>query len=297
MTVSEFVHSYVRAPRGRVPLGRSRWAAAVLIVCASVTMTPSHVAAQSAATTAAKRDSIRKADSLAKITKATTTKPATGTTSKPATTAAPSTKPATTAPAAKPASTGTAKPATTTTAPATRKPNTAKAVEPVITTFPFDDGAHTVSFYAGASSAGLGFGTGPVVGAVWRLAAPTHASRLRADFIGAHYSQTPPGFTGSTTLQQATLTHIGATASLDWSPFERPSMRPYLSVGGGVMRFQASGPAGTNGTIANGVFASTTDMAAIFGVGVQLNSRIFVEARFITVGDFHSIPFTAGVRF
>lgn len=284
----------------RACVDQTRRVSLVFVLCTVVALSPSHSAAQSAATTAAKRDSVRKADSLAKITKTTTSKPASGTTTaKPTTTtAAPktTTKAPAATPAAKPAATGTARPTTSTT-PAKGKAATATAGEPVVTTFPFDDGVHTLSFYAGASSAGLGFGTGPVVGAVWRLAAPTRASRLRADFIGAHYSQTPPDFGGSTIAQQASLTHVGATMSVDWSPVERSFMRPYLSVGGGVMRFQASGPAGTNSTIANGVFASTTDAAAIVGLGLQLNARIFVEARFITVGDFHAIPFTAGVRF
>lgn len=160
------------------------------------------------------------------------------------------------------------------------------------------DGGPALGLYAGASNAGLGFGIGPTLGAAWRFAAPMPSLRLRADVMGSHYSQTASALAGGAAItQSASLTHLGATLSAELSLSSRRTLRPYLLAGGGVFRFQAAGPSGSNGTLANGVFASTTDAAAIAGLGVQLNPRFYVEARYLTVGDFHTIPITAGVRF
>jgi hypothetical protein len=155
-----------------------------------------------------------------------------------------------------------------------------------------------VGLYGGASAAGLGFGVGPVLGLAWRFAAPTSSLRLRADLMGSHYSQTASPLGGGAAItQSATLTHLGASLLAELSLSSSRTMRPYLVVGGGVFRFQASGPSGSNGAIANGVFTSTTDAAGIAGIGLQLNPRLYIEARYLTVGDFHTIPITAGVRF
>jgi hypothetical protein len=160
------------------------------------------------------------------------------------------------------------------------------------------DAPHAVSAYVGAASAGLGFGTGPIAGVMWQLTAPNPDLRLRIDLTAARYSQTATTLVGAPPVSDpASLTHAGASLTADWSPVRRRTMRPYLSAGAGVFRFQASGPAGSNSTILNGEFASTTDVAGIFGLGLQLNARIVLEARYITVGDFHTIPITAGVRF
>jgi len=309
---------------------RSRAALSVILSCAAAlilgtaALVPA-LAAQSSTPPRTRSDSIasRKADSVAKAaakakpstvtpaagktTAPTTARPASTAATKAATTTAP-TKAATTTAPTKAATTKTDKAASppTTSRPVTsgaataprRAPPKAVASKSSNAIIPLDDGGHAVSLYGGASAGALGFGTGPVVGVVWRIAAPTSATRLRADIIGAHYSQTAPAFAGSAPIaQQASLTHAGVTVSLDFSPIQRRTMRPYLTVGGGVMRFQASGPAGANGTIANGVFTSTTDVAGVIGAGLQLNSRIYIEGRYMTVGDFHSIPFTAGVRF
>jgi hypothetical protein len=122
--------------------------------------------------------------------------------------------------------------------------------------------------------------------------------RLRADVMASHYSQTASALAGGTAItQSSSLTHLGATLSAELSLNSRRTMRPYVIAGGGVFRFQASGPSGSNGSLANGVFTSTTDVAAIAGLGLQLNPRLYIEARVVTVGDFHTIPITAGVRF
>ena len=160
-----------------------------------------------------------------------------------------------------------------------------------------DDGP-AIGVYVGASSAGLGFGTAPVVGVGIRLAAPTASLRLRGELLGAHYRQTAPARAGGPVItDQASLTHVGAALSLVLNLSSSRSMRPYIVIGGGVFRFQATGQAGGNGAIVNGVFASTTDVAGIGGLGLQLTPRFIIEARYLTVGDFHTVPITVGVRF
>ena len=160
-----------------------------------------------------------------------------------------------------------------------------------------DDGP-AIGVYVGASSAGLGFGTAPVVGVGIRLAAPTASLRLRGELMGAHYSQTAPARAGGPVItDQASLRHVGAALSLVLNLSSSRSMRPYIMMGGGVFRFQATGQAGGNGAVVNGVFASTTDVAGIGGVGLQLTPRFIIEARYLTVGDFHTVPITVGVRF
>ena len=160
-----------------------------------------------------------------------------------------------------------------------------------------DDGP-AIGVYVGASSAGLGFGTAPVVGVGIRLAAPTASLRLRGELLGAHYRQTAPARAGGPVItDQASLRHVGAALSLVPNLSSSRSMRPYIMMGGGVFRFQATGQAGGNGAVVNGVFASTTDVAGIGGVGLQLTPRFIIEARYLTVGDFHTVPITVGVRF
>ena len=288
--------------------------------------TAEKVAATKAA--AAKRDSVARADSIAKVAKAkqataaATKSGGTKTAAKPATTVPASSTTKSAAATAKPggaaadpkAASGSsvAKPGSTTTAaPAVGKPSSGakpsgaksssgakkKSTEGEVRHAALDDGPAR-ALYVGASSAGLGFGTAPFVGLSLRLASPIAAATLRADIMGAHYGQTAVPFAGAPPIsEQATLTHVGAALSLVFNLGSRPSMRPYLILGGGVFRFQASGQAGKNGTLANGVFASTTDVAGIGGVGLQLTPRFTVEARYVTVGDFHTLPITIGVRF
>jgi hypothetical protein len=64
-----------------------------------------------------------------------------------------------------------------------------------------------------------------------------------------------------------------------------------------VFRFQGSGPAGDNGDVSGGVFASTTDVAGFGGVGVRFSRRVFLEGRFLSVGDFYSVPLVVGLQF
>lgn len=95
----------------------------------------------------------------------------------------------------------------------------------------------------------------------------------------------------------SSLTHVGVSAGLEATLRRAPGMRPYIGVAAGVYRFQASGPAG-KAAIRNGdVYASTTDVAGIVTAGVRLTDRLFVEGRYLTVGDFTSMPISVGVRF
>ena len=160
---------------------------------------------------------------------------------------------------------------------------------------PFTDGG--LRLYGGAASASLGFGTGPTAGLAWRLLSVRDGLSLRADIAGSRFSQTPLALGSGAAQTQATLTHIGGSISAELALRRTPGIQPYIGAGAGVYRFQADGPAGQQGLGANDIFASTTDVAGIATVGLRLTSRIFVEARYITVGDFQSIPFTAGVRF
>ena len=116
--------------------------------------------------------------------------------------------------------------------------------------------------------------------------------------MASHYSQTASSLAGGSAItESSSLTHLGAVLSGELSLSARRTLRPYLLAGGGIFRFQASGPSGNNGTIASGVFHSTTDLAAIGGVGLQINPRLYVEEHYLTVGVFHTLPITAGVRF
>jgi hypothetical protein len=258
------------------------------------------------AQTAAKRDTTKAATKAPVTTKAATkapvtTKPATGakpatTTTKPATTIA---KPATTtakpadakASDAKPAS---PKPASTSTRPAStsaaaRTARTAPA--PIGKPTPFDEGG--AALYAGMAMPSLSFGAGPSGGLAVRkpfLAAPL---TLRADVAGSYHTQ-PTTVSG---VKAATLIHAGASAGLELTLRGGTGMRPYVGGAVGVYRFQASGAAGKAAINAGDVFASTTDVAGIATLGLRLNSRLFVEGRYITVGDFTSMPIGVGVRF
>jgi hypothetical protein len=258
------------------------------------------VRAASAQTTV-KRDTTKAATKAP----ATTTKPAT--TAKPATTTA---KPAATT--ANPATT-TAKPAATTAKPADSKPAATKpatapsgssaraaaasgsrvapARAPIGKPTPFDEGGGAL--YAGMAMPSLSFNAGPSAGLALRkplLAAPL---ALRFDVAGSYHTQ-PTTVTG---VAAATLIHAGASAGLELTLRRGPGVRPYLGGAVGVYRFQASGAAGKASLNTGDVFASTTDVAGIVTLGVRLSSRFFVEGRYITVGDFTSMPIGVGVRF
>lgn len=251
------------------------------VACLGVLLSGVLSAPAARAQTAAKRDT----------TKATTKAPAA--TSKPATTAKPSTttaKPSTTT--AKPAAT-TSKPATTTAKPAatTARPAASTAKPVAATSVHFDEGG--TALYGGMAMPSLSFNAGPSAGLAWRrplLAAPL---TLRADVAGSYHTQ-PTTVSG---IQAATLIHAGASAGLEFTLRSGPGMRPYVGGAVGVYRFQASGSAGKAAINTGDVFASTTDVAGIATLGVRLSSRFFVEGRYITVGDFTSMPIGVGVRF
>ncbi|MEP6835143.1 MAG: hypothetical protein ABJB74_17280, partial [Gemmatimonas sp.] len=154
------------------------------------------------------------------------------------------------------------------------------------------------SLYGGAAQASLGFGTGATAGLALRIKRESLPVLLRFDIMGSRFSQTPTAFGGTSVLSdKAALTHVGATASLELPIVNHGAIRPYLVAGGGVFRFQANGPAGNNGIISDGVFTATTDGALSAGGGVLLGRHVFVEARYITVGDFNSIPVVLGFVF
>ncbi len=264
------------------------------------------VGAQSS-TASAKRDSVARADSVAKAKKkkqaddqAAAKKAADAKTAaaKSRGSAPTATKPASGASTAKPAGSGTTKPTGSSASGRAKSPAKPGAAAGEQGRARLIDDGPAIGVYVGASSAGLGFGTAPVVGVGVRLAALTSSLRLRGDLLGAHYRQTAIARAGAPLItEQASLTHVGAALSLVLNLSSRRSMRPYVVIGGGVFRFQASGQAGSNGAIVNGVFTSTTDVAGIGGVGLQLTPRFTVEARYLTVGDFHTLPITVGVRF
>ena len=144
----------------------------------------------------------------------------------------------------------------------------------------------------------LGFGNGVSAGLAFRIKRASLPIVFRFDVAGSRFSQTPIAFGGTSPLtEKAALTHAGATASLELPLVTHGAVRPYLVAGGGVFRFQADGPSGNNGTISNGVFTSTTDGALNAGGGVLFGRHLFVEARYITVGDFNSIPVVLGLVF
>jgi hypothetical protein len=156
---------------------------------------------------------------------------------------------------------------------------------------PFDEGGSAL--YGGLAAPSLSFNAGPMAGLAWRrpfIAAPL---ALRADLAGSYHTQ-PATVTG---IKAATLIHAGASAGLELTLRRGPGMRPYVGGAVGLYRFQASGAAGKAAITTGDVFASTTDVAGIATLGVRLSSRFFVEGRYITVGDFTSMPISVGVRF
>lgn len=243
-------------------------------------------------TSTAKPTTTKTSTKGASTTKPTTTKTTMGTTATPAKTTAPA-KPAGTTQGASQGSTGAAPSSGGASASGTSRSRSAAnaAGRPM----PFTDGG--LRLYGGAASASLGFGTGLTAGLAWRLLSVRDGLSLRADIAGSRFSQTPLALGSGAALTQATLTHVGGSLSAELALRRTPGIQPYIGAGVGVYRFQADGPAGQQGVGANDIFASTTDVAGIATVGLRLTSRIFIEARYITVGDFQSIPFTAGVRF
>ncbi len=305
------------------------WALAALgVLLCTVPLTG--LKAQAAKPPATKADSAKaKAATTKATTKAPAAKaPATKVPAKPTATKVPAkTSPTTKAPAK--AATTTTKPASTTAKPAaptnTKAPTDAKAatdskVAPTRSTSPATSRAPAtaaasssrpaaggdpralveayskVGLYAGGASAGLGFGTGPSAGLVWRLKSANLPFVFRADISGSRFSQQPQLASGAA-AGDATLLHVGGAVGFEWVPGANRSLRPYLTASGGFYRFQGSGPAGTNGDIANGVFATTNDVALLAGAGLRLGQRLFLEARLVTVGDFQSIPVVIGVHF
>jgi|GEM_PF-2896231 len=154
-----------------------------------------------------------------------------------------------------------------------------------------------VALYGGVAQASLGFGSGPSVGLALRIKRASLPVVFRLDVQGSRFSQTPSLTGGGVLNGKATLTHAGATAGLELPLIKTGMFRPYLAAAGGVFRFQGTGPSGSNGSIANGVFTSTTDGALSVGGGVRLGRRVFLEARYITVSDFNAIPIVFGFVF
>lgn len=116
---------------------------------------------------------------------------------------------------------------------------------------------------------------------------------MRADIAGSHHAQAALVSGG----ESSSLTHVGVSAGLEASLRRAPGVRPYIGLAAGVYRFQASGPAGKAAIRTGDVFASTTDVAGILTAGVRLTDRLFVEGRYVTVGDFNALPISVGVRF
>jgi hypothetical protein len=229
---------------------------------------------------------------------ALTTRPCTT----PAGTTAPSRAPANAgADAKRPAATGTPTRPTTraTTRPTTRPPTQATAPTAATSTVGLPKCAEAYQqfgAYVGGATAGLGFGTGPSGGVVWRRKSARFPLALRAEVSASRFAQQPLTALGGI-AGDASLLHAGGAIGLEWVGRQNRSLRPYATVSGGVYRFQGSGPSGTNGSIADGVFAATTDVALLAGAGLRFGNKMFLEARFITVGDFQSIPIVIGVHF
>ncbi len=139
----------------------------------------------------------------------------------------------------------------------------------------------------------LSFNAGPSAGLAWRKPMFAAPLALRLDVAGSYHTQ-PTSVAG---VQAATLVHAGASAGLELTLRRGPGVRPYVGGAVGVYRFQASGAAGAAAIRTGDIFASTTDVAGIATVGLRLSSRFFVEGRYITVGDFTSMPLGVGVRF
>ena len=158
------------------------------------------------------------------------------------------------------------------------------------------DAYRMVGVYAGGASAGLGFGVGPAGGLVWRQKSASFPLGWRADVSASRFSQQPLTV-GGAIAGDASLLHVGAAFGVEWAPMPTSSIRPYITVSGGVYRFQGSGPAGVNGPAPDGVFAATTDGALLAGAGLRFGRRLFLEGRVIHVGDFQSIPVVIGVHF
>ena len=145
----------------------------------------------------------------------------------------------------------------------------------------------------GVALGDLGFDMGPSGGVSYRYKRGTWPVALRGEGTFTHFSQSPES--GG---ESATLSHFGLSAGVELplAP-ATSSLQPYVVAGGGVFRFQASGPALGQSDIAGGVFASTTDVAGFGGAGLRFSRRVFVEARFVSVGDFYSVPLVLGFQF
>lgn len=113
----------------------------------------------------------------------------------------------------------------------------------------------------------------------------------------ASFFQQSPSLGGVALGETATLAHFGAGAGVEYPLGVPRATAPYLIATGGVYRFSASGPSGEAGGMVDGEFASTTDVALGVGAGVRFMKRFSLEARILTVGDFHMVPITLGLRF
>jgi hypothetical protein len=109
--------------------------------------------------------------------------------------------------------------------------------------------------------------------------------------------QQSPSLGGVTLSENASLAHFGAGAGVEYPLGVPRATAPYLIATGGVYRFSASGPSGDAGGVQGGEFASTTDVALSVGAGMRFMKRFSLEARVMTVGDFHLVPLTLGFRF
>lgn len=286
----------------------SVWSLALVGLCA---LRPAGVAAQTAKPPATKADSAKAKTSTTKApAKPAPAKPAPTKTSTTTTKPAPS-KPSTTTTKPAPAPTKTAtdsKPAPTpakTDAKSPTTPATTRAATPATRAAASTGGGarseveaySRFGLYAGGATASLGFGAGPSGGVVWRVKSASLPLVFRLDISASRFTQQPLTNAG-VVAGDASLLHAGGALGFELVPGRASqSLRPYLTVSGGIYRFQGSGPAGTNGDIVDGVFATTNDVALLAGAGLRLGQRLFLEARFVTVGDFQSIPVVIGVHF
>lgn len=154
----------------------------------------------------------------------------------------------------------------------------------------------TFALTAGAAQAGLGFGVGPALGGVFRYRNGSWPIALRGDAQFGHFSQTSVTSTSSPG-GAASLSHFGVGGGIEFPLGTPRATAPYLVATAGVYRFDGSGAAGSQSSIANGVFTGTTDLVVGGGIGFRFLKSFFVEGRVLSSGDFTTFPITIGYTF
>ncbi|MEP7380859.1 MAG: hypothetical protein ABI910_04190 [Gemmatimonadota bacterium] len=220
-------------------------------------------------------------------------KPTPPRTTRPVTTKRPVARPDTTKrPVARPDSTKRATPRPPVRADSTRRPATPTRAAAVRRPPP-PPNERTFALTAGAARAGLGFGIGPSLGGVFRYRNGTWPVALRGDAQFGRFSQTPSRG-GTQLVGDASLSHLGVGGGIELPLGTPRATAPYLVATAGVYRFAASGPAGDQSDLPDGVFTGTTDLAVGVGAGVRFFKNFFVEGRVVSSGDFTTIPITIG---